>query len=103
MTAANTHQLRVRALRHAYGPTVVLDNVALRVPAGRTVVLVGPSGCGKTTLLHLCAWLLEVQEGRIIQPFAPTAVMFQQPRLLPWQTMLVITALALNARGVHKR
>ena len=46
MTAANTHQLRVRALRHAYGPTVVLDNVALRVPAGRTVVLVGTSGCG---------------------------------------------------------
>ena len=103
MTAANTHQLRVRALRHAYGPTVVLDNVALRVPAGRTVALVGPSGCGKTTLLHLCAGLLEVQEGRIIQPFAPTAVMFQQPRLLPWMAVLDNIALALKAQGVDKR
>ena len=103
MTAANTHQLRVRALRHAYGPTVVLDNVALRVPAGRTVALVGPSGCGKTTLLHLCAGLLEVQEGRITQPFAPTAVMFQQPRLLPWMAVLDNIALALKAQGVDKR
>ena len=103
MTAANTHQLRVRALRHAYGPTVILDNVALRVPAGRTVALVGPSGCGKTTLLHLCAGLLEVQEGRIIQPFAPTAVMFQQPRLLPWMAVLDNIALALKAQGVDKR
>lgn len=103
MTAANTHQLRVRALRHAYGPTVILDNVALRVPAGRTVALVGPSGCGKTTLLHLCAGLLEVQEGRITQPFAPTAVMFQQPRLLPWMAVLDNIALALKAQGVDKR
>ena len=103
MMAANTHQLRVRALRHAYGPTVILDNVALRVPAGRTVALVGPSGCGKTTLLHLCAGLLEVQEGRITQPFAPTAVMFQQPRLLPWMAVLDNIALALKAQGVDKR
>ena len=103
MTAANTHQLRVRALRHAYGPTVILDNVVLRVSAGRTVALVGPSGCGKTTLLHLCAGLLEVQEGRIIQPFAPTAVMFQQPRLLPWMAVLDNIALALKAQGVDKR
>ena len=102
MTAANTHQLRVRALRHAYGPTVVLDNVALRVPAGRTVALVGPSGCGKTTLLHLCAGLLEVQEGRITQPFAPTAVMFQQPRLLPWQTTADNIALGLRAQGMAR-
>lgn len=46
---------------------------------------------------------MEVQEGRITQPFAPTAVMFQQPRLLPWMAVLDNIALALKARGCPKR
>ena len=101
-TAMTGQALEVRALRHAFGPTVVLEGVDLRVQPGRTVALVGPSGCGKTTLLHLCAGLIDVQEGRITQPFAPTAVMFQQPRLLPWMAVLDNIALALKARGVGK-
>ncbi len=44
-----------------------------------------------------------MQEGRITQPFAPTAVMFQQPRLLPWMAVLDNIALALKAQGVDKR
>ncbi|SDM48590.1 NitT/TauT family transport system ATP-binding protein [Oryzisolibacter propanilivorax] len=94
--------LRVRGLRHAYGPTEVLQPIDLEVPAGRVVALIGPSGCGKTTLLHLCAGLLAPQQGRIEQPFAPAAVMFQQPRLLPWMSTLDNIALGLKARGVGK-
>lgn len=33
----NADGLQVRALRHAYGPTVVLDGVDLAVPPGRSV------------------------------------------------------------------
>ncbi|MBN9368766.1 MAG: ATP-binding cassette domain-containing protein [Comamonadaceae bacterium] len=94
--------LQVRALRHAYGPTVVLDGVDLAVPPGRTVALVGPSGCGKTTLLHLCAGLLAPQQGEIVQPLEPSAVMFQQPRLLPWMNTLDNIALGLKARGMAR-
>ncbi len=94
--------LQVRALRHAYGPTVVLDGVDLAVPPGRTVALVGPSGCGKTTLLHLCAGLLAPQQGEIVQPLEPAAVMFQQPRLLPWMNTLDNIALGLKARGMAR-
>ena len=94
--------LQVRALRHAYGPTVVLDGVDLAVPPGRTVALVGPSGCGKTTLLHLCAGLLAPQQGEIAQPLEPAAVMFQQPRLLPWMNTLDNIALGLKARGMGR-
>ncbi|MBN9340494.1 MAG: ATP-binding cassette domain-containing protein [Comamonadaceae bacterium] len=95
--------LQVRALRHAYGPTVVLDGVDLAVPPGRTVALVGPSGCGKTTLLHLCAGLLAPQQGEIVQPLEPSAVMFQQPRLLPWMNTLDNIALGLKARGMGRQ
>jgi len=94
--------LRVRALHHSYGPTEVLAGIDIDLPAGRCLALVGPSGCGKTTLLHLCAGLLDRQEGRIEQPFAPTAVMFQQPRLLPWMSTLDNIALGLKARGLGR-
>lgn len=94
--------LKVSGLHHAYGPTPVLEGIDLDVPAGRIVALVGPSGCGKTTLLHLCAGLLTPQRGRIAQPFAPTALMFQQPRLLPWMNTLDNIALGLKAQGIGR-
>jgi len=92
--------LQVHGLHHAYGPTPVLEGVDLDVPTGRIVALVGPSGCGKTTLLHLCAGLLAPQQGHIAQPFAPSALMFQQPRLLPWMSTLDNIALGLKAQGM---
>ncbi|HRO80563.1 ATP-binding cassette domain-containing protein [Diaphorobacter sp.] len=94
--------LQVRGLHHAYGPTAVLQDIDLDLPAGRIAALVGPSGCGKTTLLHLCAGLLAPQQGRIERPGAPVAVMFQQPRLLPWMATLDNIALGLKAQGVPR-
>lgn len=53
-------------VRFAYpdGP-VVLDGVALDVPAGRTVAVVGPTGSGKTTLTLLLARLWDPDSGSI--------------------------------------
>ena len=95
--------IAIRNISKQFGAFHALNDVSIDIPSGELVALLGPSGCGKTTLLHLCAGLLEVQEGRIIQPFAPTAVMFQQPRLLPWMAVLDNIALALKAQGVDKR
>lgn len=94
--------LQVRALSHAFGPRDVLQDIDLRVDAGRTVALVGPSGSGKSTLLHLCAGLLAVREGRVDNGFARTVMLFQQPYLLPWKTVLQNIALGLKARGVAR-
>ena len=98
----NADGLQVRALRHAYGPAMVLQGIDLQVPPGRIVALVGPSGCGKTTLLHLCAGLLDLQEGRLDNAFQRPALMFQQPRLLPWQTTADNIALGLRAQGMAR-
>ncbi|MGF1642053.1 MAG: ABC transporter ATP-binding protein [Thiotrichales bacterium] len=92
--------LTVSAVSHRFGLTEVLQGVSLMVAHGETVALVGPSGCGKTTLLNLCGGLLRASDGEIVNAFATTAHMFQQPRLLPWKTALDNIALGLKARGM---
>jgi NitT/TauT family transport system ATP-binding protein len=74
---------------------VALCDVSLHVAAGEFVCLVGPSGCGKTTLLHVVAGLLPYDEGRlrvggadVRGPGATRSVVFQQPNLLPWRSVL---------------
>ena len=98
-----TARLRVRGLGHEFVRTRVLDDIHFELAAGELCALVGPSGCGKTTLLHLCNGLLDVQDGVIDNDFASQASMFQQPRLLPWQSTLDNIALGLKAAGVARR
>lgn len=95
-----TAHLKIRSLTHAYALRTVLDGIDLDLPAGKVLALVGPSGCGKTTLLHLCAGLLTRQKGTLDNRFMRPAVMFQQPRLLPWKTTRDNIALGLKAAGV---
>lgn len=80
----------------------MLEDIALNVGEGEAVALVGPSGCGKTTLLNLAAGLLTPWEGTIASSFARPAMMFQQPRLLPWKRTLANIGLGLKARGVGR-
>ena len=44
--------IEARRLRKAYGPTVALNGLDLRVEEGRIVGLIGPNGAGKTTALN---------------------------------------------------
>jgi len=94
--------LRVSRLSHAFVPREVLQDVSLQLQAGNTLALVGPSGSGKSTLLHLCGGLLAVRDGEVENGFARTAMLFQQPSLLPWKTVIDNIALGLKARGVAK-
>ncbi|MCD6160522.1 MAG: ABC transporter ATP-binding protein [Thermotogae bacterium] len=48
------------------GGEKVLQNISLKIPAGKTVALVGPSGGGKTTLCHLIPRFYEISEGEIL-------------------------------------
>jgi len=46
-------------------PAPVLDNLSLKLNAGKSVAIVGPSGSGKSTLLNLILRLYVPDEGRV--------------------------------------
>src|SRR5579864_7233119 len=53
--------IEARGLRKAFGTTVALDGVDLRVEEGRIVGLIGPNGAGKTTALNAILGLIPYQ------------------------------------------
>lgn len=66
----------------------LLDDCSLTVEPGEILAVMGPSGAGKTTLVRTVAGLSPPDGGRVIQPRGRIAVVFQDPRLLPWRTAL---------------
>jgi ABC-2 type transport system ATP-binding protein len=44
--------IEARGLRKAFGTTVAVDRIDLRVEEGRILGLIGPNGAGKSTVLH---------------------------------------------------
>lgn len=55
--------IEVRGLRKAYGATLALDGLDLRVEEGRILGLIGPNGAGKTTALHAILGLTPYEGG----------------------------------------
>jgi ABC-2 type transport system ATP-binding protein len=53
--------IEARGLRKAYGKTIALDGVDLRVEEGRILGLIGPNGAGKSTALNAMLGLTEFQ------------------------------------------
>ena len=50
--------IEARGLRKAFGSTIALDGVDLRVDEGRILGLIGPNGAGKTTALNAILGLI---------------------------------------------
>jgi len=53
--------IEARGLRKAFGTTIALDGVDLRVEEGRILGLIGPNGAGKTTALNAILGLTAYQ------------------------------------------
>lgn len=84
----------------------VLRDLQLEVRGGEALAIVGPSGCGKTTLLRVLAGLEQPDVGEVLIDGHPVhgvgterAIIFQEPRLLPWLTVLGNVAFGLQVRG----
>jgi putative spermidine/putrescine transport system ATP-binding protein len=59
-------KLHVRGVSKAYGTSLVLKPLELKVVAGELLAVLGPSGSGKTTLLQIICGLVEPSGGRLI-------------------------------------
>lgn len=73
----------------------VLNDINFALKEHTINCLLGPSGCGKSTLLRIAAGLLEPDQGHTDIDPKTCAMVFQQPRLLPWLTVEENLMLAL--------
>jgi sulfonate transport system ATP-binding protein len=92
----------LRGVTKAFGSQTVLHGIDLEIPAGQFVAIVGRSGCGKSTLLRLLAGLDQPTSGKIeIDGLSSgwrnrVRLMFQEPRLLPWQRVAANVEVGLS-------
>ncbi len=97
------------------GPVPALASLSATLGAGEFLSVLGPSGCGKSTLLKVASGLLKPSGGRVLirgepvtGPRREVGIVFQQPTLLPWATVLEnvlvpIRALRLDLAAGRKR
>lgn len=57
--------IEVENVSKSYGPTLVVDDVSLRLPRGGLISIVGANGAGKSTLLSLISRLMPMTAGRV--------------------------------------
>jgi len=95
----------IEGLAKSFGDNAVLKCIDLHVAAGEFLAIVGRSGCGKSTLLRLLLNLEKPTAGsfflmdgttRVSDPRA-ARVMFQEPRLLPWASVIANVEVGLGA------
>ena len=107
-----TAEVELVAVTHRFGACTALEDVDLRIDAGRFAVLLGPSGCGKTTLLSIVGGFLSPTEGSVsiggvdvtaLPPAGrPTTTVFQDYALFPHMTLGANVGFGLRMRGMRR-
>jgi ABC-2 type transport system ATP-binding protein len=82
---------RLIQVTKSFGPTIAVNELSLRIPAGSVYGLIGPNGAGKTTTFSMMAGYLQPTEGSVeVLGFAPSAVDALRSRvgILPQDALL---------------
>jgi NitT/TauT family transport system ATP-binding protein len=79
--------------RSGQEPVHALRNISFEAEGHTFVTLVGPSGCGKSTFLNMVSGIDHPSAGSLqvlgrTEGEARIGYVFQDPRLLPWKTVL---------------
>jgi putative spermidine/putrescine transport system ATP-binding protein len=103
-------KLHAQGLSKAYGASMALQPLELKVYSGELLALLGPSGSGKTTLLQVICGLIEPTGGRLVidgrdQTDKPVnkrdiGVVFQNYALFPHLTVRENVAFPLQMRKI---
>jgi sulfonate transport system ATP-binding protein len=88
-------------ITRSFGDTPVLKGIDLDVRPGEFIAIVGQSGSGKSTLLRIIAGLDQGFEGSFTvgdtaSEKASSRIMYQEPRLLPWASVIENVAFGLG-------
>jgi len=110
--------IRMQQLRKVYrkkagGKTeefLAVSDVSMDIHPGDMVSLVGPSGCGKSTLLKILAGLhghdgglLQIGGRQAFDAGRDIGMVFQQPVLLKWRTILDNVLLPADILGLDRK
>src|SRR5262245_63573869 len=84
-----------------------LQAIDFAVERNEFAAILGPSGCGKSTLLNMVAGFDTPTRGRVLVDGAPVsgpapsrAVVFQEPALFPWYSVLDNITFGPKTRGL---
>jgi putative spermidine/putrescine transport system ATP-binding protein len=104
--------VRLVALRKAYGDVAAVDGVDLEIPSGEFFTLLGPSGSGKTTTLRLIAGFEHPDGGRVElhgedvtrrPPYGRDVnTVFQDYALFPHMSVGENVAYGLRVKGIRR-
>ena len=89
---------------------VAIEDVNLNVAEREFVAILGPSGCGKSTLLNMVAGfdsptrgLVRVDGEEIAEPRPQRGVVFQEPALFPWFSVMDNVVFGPKTQGRGRR
>ncbi|MEW6009394.1 MAG: ABC transporter ATP-binding protein [Candidatus Omnitrophota bacterium] len=96
--------------RRDVGDLQVLSGIDLEVEDGEFVCILGPTGCGKSTFLNIIAGLEQPDAGEVwiddrkAQGLSrDRMLLFQEPSLFPWLTVLENVEFALKFKNISKQ
>jgi len=92
------------------GKLIALQDVCFSVTEQEFVCVLGPSGSGKSTLLRILGGLLIPTGGEVTLggqplrgPHPKVGLVFQDPNLMPWRSVVQNVLLPLELRGIPIR
>ena len=99
--------LELKNVSRTFSGKTVVQNISISVKPGEIIGLLGTSGCGKSTVLRAISGLDNEYDGEIDingkktkEVHDETGFIFQEPRLLPWLT--VIENIIFGLKGKKK-
>ena len=104
--ASHGASVTLQGIGRSFGETSVLEGVDLEIKPGEFVAIVGQSGSGKSTLLRIIAGLDQAYKGNLsigASKGQKTAarIMYQEPRLLPWASVIENVAFGLGPQATR--
>lgn len=112
-TGGSAPVIEARAVDHFYegqgGWNHALSDLNFEIPRNEFLCIIGPSGCGKSTFLKIVTGLVKPTSGEVLLngkaikgPGPDRGIVFQEPALFAWRTVIENVEFGLQMQKVPK-